>query len=269
MGIYRIYMLGTRPGTDFSTYITARPRPCVRILSMGAGVQTTACLIKWYKEYDHVVFADTQDERPETYAYIDKYLKPFCEEKKVPWVTVGTYHGQSLLEYCKTHNMMPTRMNRFCTKEFKIRPIRRYIRKLGATAKAPCLMDLGISMDESHRVNDSGPHEVKYAKKNYPLIDAKMTRQDCLNLIKDYGWDLPVKSGCDFCPFMGMKRLKWLYGENPDKFRQVVEMEEGAKNYPQMTLFDGRRLRDMMNNQKLDAWVDEPDMSCDSGHCFG
>lgn len=37
----------------------------MNVLSMGAGVQTTACLLRY--KYDHVIFADTGDERPETY----------------------------------------------------------------------------------------------------------------------------------------------------------------------------------------------------------
>ena len=60
----------------------------VRILSMGAGVQTTACLLRFPERYDHIVFADTGDEEPETYEYIEKYLKPFCGEKQLDWVTV-------------------------------------------------------------------------------------------------------------------------------------------------------------------------------------
>ena len=61
--------------------------PGKHVLSMGAGVQTTALLIKFGTKYDHVIFADTGDENPETYYYIKHYLKPFCQENNIDWIT--------------------------------------------------------------------------------------------------------------------------------------------------------------------------------------
>ena len=60
---------------------------------MGAGVQTTACLLRFPERYDYIVFADTGDEIPETYDYIDKYLKPYCTQKQLRWVTVKNNCG--------------------------------------------------------------------------------------------------------------------------------------------------------------------------------
>lgn len=67
----------------------------VRCLSMGAGVQTTAQLLRDPQRYKNgfIIFADTGDEKAETYWYVEKYLKPFCKENGLRWVTVKHGHG--------------------------------------------------------------------------------------------------------------------------------------------------------------------------------
>ena len=50
-------------------------------LSLGAGVDTTAILLMpdIMDKTDFILFADTGGENPETYEYLDKYLKPYFE----------------------------------------------------------------------------------------------------------------------------------------------------------------------------------------------
>ena len=50
---------------------------------MGAGVQTTALLLKYWERYDHVyaIFADTGDEMPETYAIYIKIHQAILQRK--------------------------------------------------------------------------------------------------------------------------------------------------------------------------------------------
>lgn len=237
-----------------------------RILSMGAGVQTTACLVRYYYEYDAVVFADTGDEKAETYRYIEEVLKPYCNKRDIQWVTVRSEKAATLLDYCKERKMMPTRMNRFCTREFKIRPIRIWLRQNGATAKNPITVDLGISADELHRVNSS-KYAVKYEIKNYPLIKDRITRRDCEEIIAAAGLPRAVKSGCDYCPFIGKKRVQRLARADPERYAKVVAMEEGAKNFPKYTLFEGVTLRELERREMSNSTLDSV-LECDSGHCF-
>ena len=67
-----------------------------RVISMGGGVQTTAILIRYWENYDYVVFADLGDEMPETYYYINHYLKPFAEEKGLKWIDCRHKSGLTL-----------------------------------------------------------------------------------------------------------------------------------------------------------------------------
>ena len=229
-------------------------------MSMGAGVQTTAMLLKWPDKFEHVIFADTGDEKTETYAYIEKYLKPFCAQHGITWHTVRNTKYDSLMHACISKKALPS-MTRWCTGDFKIKPIHRKLRELGATSKKPAYVAVGISIDESQRLSsNSFIDKPKYEHKIYPFIDYRMTRNDCYQIIKDHGWPLPLKSGCDFCPFNPKKTIMRIKSENPKRYDQIVAMEKLAS----------RPLKGKYNldtSSLLSDFTDENDV-CDSGHCF-
>ena len=61
--------------------------PTCRVLSLGGGTQSCALALMSaagdLPRLDHVVFADTQGELPETYAYID-YLRGVLDAAGIP-----------------------------------------------------------------------------------------------------------------------------------------------------------------------------------------
>ncbi len=237
---------------------------------MGAGVQTTALLLMNPKRYDYVIFADTGDEKAETYYYIEHYLKPFCEKNGVKWITVKHKHGFTLMEWCLKRKILPIRARRWCTQDFKVKPINREIRKLGATKKNPIHQDIGISLDEAHRANFS-KFDVQYIVKEYPLLDLKLTRNDCYRIIQEHGFPIPPKSGCDFCPYTKRKDMRKLKAEHPERFHQIVLMEKNDRYYPKKPLIGNSPLENLEMNESLDSYTREPefgDDGCDSGHCF-
>jgi len=237
-------------------------------LSMGAGVQTTAILLKFWRRYTngYIIFADTGDEKKETYWYVENYLKPFCKEKGLRWVTVHHKHKFSLMEWCIKRKILPIRSRRWCTADFKVKPINRFVRSIGATRKNPVIEDIGFSLDESYRLHPS-KYDVKYVKKEYPLLDNHLTRNDCYTIIKNHGWPLPVKSGCDFCPYTKRKDMRKLRAEDPKRFHKIVLMEQNDRYYPKKPLIGNSPLENLELNQSLDDF-DIDDESCDSGHCF-
>lgn len=242
----------------------------IRIMSMGAGVQTTAMLLKWHERYDYIIFADTGDEYAETYWYIENYLKPFCKEHNLEWVTVKHKHGFSLMEWCIKRKIIPIRTRRWCTMDFKVKPINRFIRTLGAKKKNPVHVDIGISMDESQRANFT-KKDVQYIVKEYPLLDAKLTRSDCKKIITDYGWPLPPKSGCDFCMFQKRSTLRKMLATPEGKARliEIDKMEKNDRYYPRKPLIGKFTIDGLLKNGTLDDFPDDDnDDSCDDGYCF-
>ncbi len=84
-----------------------------RILSFGAGLQTTAMAIMVAKgelQIDEAVFADTGAEKPETYWYMENYIKPLFLSLDIPFITLETHLG-SLYDHCWEMTKLTSEMN--------------------------------------------------------------------------------------------------------------------------------------------------------------
>jgi hypothetical protein len=235
----------------------------MKVLNMGAGVQTTAILLEFPKSFDAVIFADTGAEQAETYYYIDKYLKPFCAENDIPWHTVKP--KVTLEQHCLDKKIIPIPTRRWCTADFKVKPIKKKLRELGATAKNPITSIIGISIDEAHRANFHT--DVKYQLMEYPLVDKKITRKDCYDIIEKHGFPIPAKSGCDFCMFFSRNHFRELSKKNPKRFAEIVAMEKNSYSYGKYYLKGQYPLDSISGNSSLEEFNEYED-SCDSGHCM-
>ena len=190
----------------------------IKIASFGCGVDSVAGLLL-NSDYDEIIFADTGSEMPATYAYLD-----YFEKKSGLTITkVNREQYGKIYDYYYKSRVFPMPTFRDCTKKFKITPIRQYIRK--KYPKETFEMSIFIARDEFHRMRNS---DVQYIKNNYPLVDQKITRDDRLEIIKSNGYDLPIKSGCFFCPFNTKKRWIDLRNNHKDLFEKSKELEKRA-----------------------------------------
>ena len=171
--------------------------------------------------------------------------------------------------------------NRSCTADFKIRVIGKELKRRGASADNPATIGIGISLDEIHRANARkvDPHE----RIVYPLVGIgeetglKMTRTDCMRVIREAGIPVPPKSSCFFCPFHRPTAWADLARETPDLFAKSVQLEDTlnarrdmlGKDHVFLTRF-GIPLREAIDTeQELIPWADDPaDGSCSTGWCF-
>ena len=240
-----------------------------KILACGIGVQTSAMLFKFYKDYDYIVFSDTGDEKPESYEYLKNYILPFVQKNSINFVVVKNSKYLSLYDYCMIHKQIPMRNFRWCTDKFKRQPINKFCKSIGATKKNPVTKCLGISLDESERVNEFSANnkEPKYIKLEYPLLDLKLTRQDCEKIILDAGFPVPVKSGCWYCPYAKKEEFRRLKIDRPDLFEKIVIMEENNNGFPERKLKYSKSFRELDFNYSLEDF-NEDDNVCDSGHCM-
>jgi hypothetical protein len=190
----------------------------IKIASFGCGVDSVAGLLL-NSDYDEIIFADTGSELPETYAYLD-----YFEKKSGLKITKVKSHLGKIYDYYNNKRCFPLPTFRDCTGKFKIQPIRKYIReKYGK--KETFEMNIFIDYSEFHRMHTS---DVKYAKNVYPLVEQKITREKCIELIKSKGYELPIKSGCFFCPFNTKKKWIELKNNHPDLFQKTLDLEKNA-----------------------------------------
>lgn len=150
--------------------------PDLRVLSLGGGTQSCALALMSAADelpkLDHIVFADTQGELPETYAYLD-YLRPIVETAGIPFhvVTAGNLE-QSLLNGSGTSanptppaHMLHTdgskgRLSSYkCSYDFKRRQVEKKVKQLvggrGAWKKANVQQWIGYSLDETKRMKQA------------------------------------------------------------------------------------------------------------------
>ena len=117
-------------------------------------------------------------------------------------------------------------MPRMCTMDFKIKPV---IRKIREICKIPrgckevrVIQWIGISRDEYLR---GKPSQVPWIVNRWPLLELKMTRQDCLDYWTERGLPNPPKSACSFCPYHNDVEWKRLKDHEPKEFAKAVDFE--------------------------------------------
>jgi hypothetical protein len=211
------------------------------IISLGAGVQSTALLIMsnlgLYNcpKADYAIFADTQAEP----SYVYENLERLEKWSKIPVVrcTNGSLE-QSMLNNVGHFASIPSFTNpsgmlrRQCTREYKINPIERKIKELLGIrkycwVKEPVTVMIGISTDEISRVK---PSRTRWTINAHPLIDANLRRSDCEKIITDVGLPIPMKSACVFCPYHDNKTWKYFKENHPDEWKRIVAVDEGIRD---------------------------------------
>lgn len=253
----------------------------MRVISLGWGIQsfTLAAMAALgdIPPVDAAIHADTTHERSATYAFAAKWT-PWLEARGVRVVTVSNpqtpqelmSHKTDLPAYTLTDNKKNYgRLKRQCTSDWKIYAIRRWLQANRNRQQVTQL--LGISLDEWHRAKDS---DVKYISHEYPLLDMKMTRNDCVNYLERHGLEVPGKSACVFCPFHDKRAWAAMKRENGDDWRKAVAVDEAIRKVrPPYDLFVHRSCIPLVD---VDLSTPEDhgqlrlldDTPCDSGYCF-
>lgn len=195
-------------------------------ISLGAGVQSsTMALMAANGELPKVeaaIFADTGDEPKEVMAWLDRLEKllPF------PVHRVKSHLGKLSENLFKgDHSQIPAFMvgtigKRQCTREWKIRPVRRKLREL--SGGRPLKQWIGISLDEVWRMKPSG---VKYVENVFPLLDKRMRRTDCEAWLARRGFGAVPKSACIYCPYRSDRQ--WLKSRTRGgaEWRKIVAID--------------------------------------------
>ena len=208
------------------------------MVAYGAGVNSTAMLAGMVEKGirpDAILFADTCGEKPETYEYLLK-VGAWLLTKGMPQLTIVQNDGsQTTLEQCCLENQaLPSIAYgwRTCSDRYKQEPQHKWVRawqlaidcweKGGFVTKC-----IGIDYGEQHRASIDGD---KWYTNEYPLIDWKWGRQECVEAIcRVIGLEPPVKSACFFCPASRKAEVLRLAKDHPELFARAVNMERNAK----------------------------------------
>ncbi len=135
---------------------------------------------------------------------------------------------------------------------------------------------LGISLDEFQRVKPNMDPSTKEWKENvFPLIDLRMDRQDCINVIQRAGLPVPPKSSCFFCPFHRLSVWQEMRQKQPDLFWKSAALEQTINERREMLGKDKvwftRKLIPLAlatTEMVQGSLFEDEDEVCDSGYCF-
>jgi 3'-phosphoadenosine 5'-phosphosulfate sulfotransferase (PAPS reductase)/FAD synthetase len=265
-------------------------------ISLGWGVQsmTLAAMsaLGDLPSVDVAIHADTTHERSATYAYAQRWT-PWLETRGVRVVTVhpkaaepiDRFGGMMLPGYTVTPKG-DGHMSRQCTDNWKRAPLRRWLQANrwgikseqrgdhlvydAKPSRLPVEQWLGISMDEWQRAKDS---DVKYVTNRFPLLEKRMTRNDCANYLERHDIEVPSKSACVFCPFHNMRAWVEMKAEGGSDWQKAVEVDEAIrKARPPYDLFLHRAmiplvdvdLRTPEDKGQMALWQE----ACESGYCW-
>ena len=220
----------------------------IRVLSLGAGVQSTALLLMMIHgeipKADQVIFADTGWEPQKVYEHL-KWLQTLMEEHQIPFSIVSKGNiRKDFLANNQRYASMPLYLigedgkagmiRRQCTSEYKLAPLMKKQRELaglksGQRSKEHLITTvIGISYDESQRMRDP---EFSWIRHDYPLVDKKITRQDCIKWCLDHGYPRPPRSACIGCPFKNNDEWRYLK-ETPDEWQDAVDFDNDLRTLP-------------------------------------
>jgi hypothetical protein len=215
------------------------PAMKLRVISLGWGRQsfTLAAMVALGElpPSDYAIHADTRHEAAGTYAFAEKWT-PWLRERGVKVVTVQADNTDPVREDWSNSVMIPAftrdgttgsdgQIRRQCTHDWKVMPMRRFIRSVIPNPKPGDVESWqGITYDEIERIKTS---DVAYIVNQYPLVDRRMTRLDCVSWLNAHGLEVPPKSSCTFCPFHSLNQwqeLKRAAGPDWDE-AQAVDAE--------------------------------------------
>jgi hypothetical protein len=226
--------------------------PTFTYLSLGAGVQSSAMLVcsalglHGVPRADAAVFADVGDEPGYVYDYLFQHLVPFGTKHGIPvhvtskgrlsdWVVGRMREGKRFITvplFTVNADGSQGMLRRQCTREFKVEPIQRWAREyLGYRPRYKVRHSvtalIGISIDEASRMK---PSRVPWITNWHPLVDAELSRRDCLRIIREAGLPEPQKSACVFCPYHSDGEWLRLQRDHPNEFFAAVRFDAAIRD---------------------------------------
>ena len=250
----------------------------IRVLSFGAGVQSTALFLKSCRgilpRLNYCVFADVGNEPKKVYDHLE-WCKKEGEKHGIPVVVVkhtedglkddvlknlGKIDGKRVVSLpffsAKKQGQVDGMVMRQCTGEYKIKPIIKFLRKevLGlkkgqrVPKDAPKIQQwLGISFDEAPRAKSSlekwKTHVFPYLCWGLDSPNGKVWRRyQIINWLEENYPQITVpRSACIICPFHS--NAEWR------------KIQENAEEWEEACKFDEAIRKDKRSNKKLDSYL--------------
>ena len=234
----------------------------LRVLSLGAGVQsTTLALMAAHGEVgpmpDLALFADTGDETGATM----ETLRWLASGNVLPFPVKVVSRGDRLSDSFARRNIERDlvaeakpdavknhfvsapfftanggQTQRQCTRHYKVDVLKaeqRILAGIPARAKIDAAVEvwIGFSVDEVVR---AGAAFDRWCVNRFPLLEQRMSRNDCKAWLLAHDYPVPTKSACTFCPYRNDGEWRWLKANDPAAWAEAVRVDELIRVSPRM-----------------------------------
>lgn len=246
----------------------ALPHPGELVVAYGGGRNTIGMLILMAKSNIRpraIVMADPGSERKGTVHYRDVVLPPWLDSVGFPRVEVVSrveegrrikraFRLETLREECRRSATIPSIAYgmKKCSAKHKGDASRWWARRQAwieeeKAAGRKVVKATGYDVDERHRAekalrvmaapgdpfyNPKSKNSAKWERERFtfwfPLIEAGMGLEDCVEAIEAEGLPVPPKSACTFCPSNTLAEWEELRREDPQAFADAVAMSRDA-----------------------------------------
>lgn len=245
------------------------PEPKLRVLSLGAGVQSSTVLLMScvgeLPKLDAAVFADTGWEPQAVYRHLE-WLADEAGKYGIPVFTVSAGHikedalrcqlgytgpasGRQLQKGITVDGMvrwgsMPYfilgpngekgMIKRQCTNEYKLTPIRRKVREVAGYAPRKRIsagfVEQWIGISADESSRQRGSGE-HWRLNRHPLLDVHITRLGCYDWMEKNGYPEPPRSACIGCPFRTDAEWRWLRDKEPESWEDAIEFDRTIRTF--------------------------------------
>jgi 3'-phosphoadenosine 5'-phosphosulfate sulfotransferase (PAPS reductase)/FAD synthetase len=234
------------------------PHPAYRVegpalISFSGGRTSAYMLHEILRAYDgklpddvHVAFANTGKEREETLRFVHE-----CGSRwgvKIHWLewrpmpqrfeeigfNSAARNGEPFEGLIALRKRLPNPLQRFCSRELKVEPIKAFCRGLGWDHWANVI---GLRYDEGMRVlkklaeNDKGGHRWR---SSMPLSKARVTKPDVLSFWAQQPFDLQLaghEGNCDLCFLKSRQSIEAIIRAEPSRADWWAQQEAGGKRF--------------------------------------
>lgn len=165
---------------------------------------------------------------PQDYLYVCTPTGKELDEMFAHWRRLGELLGKPILPVLptrgfdariKAYNALPNHRMRWCTRQLKIEPMKRFL-----LANAPCVHYVGLRADEEERVGIYG--DMEGVQQRYPLREWGWGLTQVWDYLDERGIEIPKRTDCDCCFFQTIAEWYLLYRQHPERYAAAQAREE-------------------------------------------
>ena len=259
--------------TPTSSALATTRHPALRLISLGAGIQSSTLLLLAAEgrlpKPDAAIFADTGWEPKAVYSHLARLETEIAAPARIPIYRVrrGHIRNDALNPHARFAQMplyllFPDgsrgMLRRACTAEYKIAAIKPRVRALlGFQHPTPVPAGVfaeqwvGYSIDESSRAARA-TDDVAYTRSHFPLLFLPggtgrsahgWTRQDCERYLRTKGFETTPKSACIGCPYHTNAYWRDMRDHRPDEWADAIAFDHAIRHGAARANANGQPLR--------------------------